>query len=59
MSEDTDLAFYPTKIQGGHNLGGVFGHIKPLIYTHNNIKVKSALIDCIADLHAVGWNGIN
>ena len=50
---DTDLAFSPTKIQEGHNLGGAFGHIKALIYTHNNIKVKSALIDCIANLHAL------
>ena len=32
-----------------HNLGEAFGHIK---YTLNNIKVKSALKDCIADLHA-------
>ena len=30
MSEDTDLAFSPTKIQGGHSLGGAFGHIKAL-----------------------------
>ena len=29
-------------------MGGAFGHID----THNNIKVKSALKDCIANLHA-------
>ena len=26
MSKDTDLAFSPTKIQGGHNLGGAYIH---------------------------------
>ena len=34
MSEDTDLVFSSTKIQGGHNLqlGGAFGHIKASIH---------------------------
>ena len=68
MSEDADLASFqratlkswdgpgyeanspppPTKIQGGNNLGGAFGHID----NHNNIKVKSVLKDCIANLYA-------